>query len=95
MKLIYFFILVLFVIACTQQELTQEQSSFRELCLTKGHQWMKMSEMEEGVLTGPACYGCMPDAKNHLCTQNDYEEYYSKTFGGGSSGSTTGMPDDT
>ncbi len=68
-------LLLLLLIACAQEPLTSEQTTFKEMCIAKGHQWMKMSEMKEGMMTGKPCYGCMPDEKTHICTQTEYEEY--------------------
>ncbi|HLF55045.1 MAG TPA: hypothetical protein VI612_04970 [Candidatus Nanoarchaeia archaeon] len=66
---------LLFLFACAQEQLSQEQTAFKEMCLTNGHQWMKMSELKEGMMTGKPCYGCMPDEKTHICAQNEYEAY--------------------
>jgi len=71
----YTIILLLLLAACSQAELSQEQSAFKEKCTANKHQWMKMSEMKEGMMTGPPCQGCMLDEKTHLCTQTEYEEY--------------------
>jgi len=68
-------IALLILVACSKAPLTFEQQSFKELCSSKSHQWMKMSEMKEGTMTGPPCYGCMPDEKTHLCTQEEYEAH--------------------
>jgi len=66
---------LLMLAACTTEQLTAEQQHFKERCIEDGNQWMKMSEMKEGMMTGPPCDGCMPDGKTHICTQQEYEEY--------------------
>jgi len=66
---------LLLLSACAQVRLSQEQMELKEMCLSKGHQWMKMSEMKEGMITGSPCYGCMPDEKSHICNQAEYEAY--------------------
>lgn len=68
-------LLLLFLLACAQEPLTAEQDTYKEICLANEHQWMKMSEMKEGMMTGKPCYGCMPDEKTHICAQNEYEVY--------------------
>ncbi len=73
MKLTALFLLFLF--ACAQEPLTAGQEAFKEICQSKGHQWMKMSEMKEGMMTGKPCYGCMPDEKTHICAKTEYEAY--------------------
>ncbi len=67
--------LLLFLIACSSEQLSAEQTAFKEACLSKSHQWMKMSEMKDGMMTGLPCNGCMPDEKTHICTQAAYEAY--------------------
>jgi len=67
--------LILFFLAGCSQELTAEQQAFKERCVGAEHQWMKMSEMKDGMMVGEPCYGCMADEKTHLCTQIEYEEY--------------------
>ncbi len=62
------------LIACTEQ-LTTEQQAYKEYCTSYSGAWMKMSELKEGQPTGKTCYGCMPDEKNHLCTQVEYEAF--------------------
>ncbi|MBI4141301.1 hypothetical protein HY484_00070 [Candidatus Woesearchaeota archaeon] len=69
---------MLVLTACAQESISAEQESFKELCNREGHGWMKMSETKNGMITGLACDGCMPDAKNHLCDQKEYGEYVKK-----------------
>jgi len=68
-------LLLMGLLACSTEQISNEQSLFKEKCLANGHQWMKMSEIKDGMMTGPPCYGCMPDEKNHICTQEEYEAY--------------------
>ena len=72
MKKIVIGALLFFLVSCAAEQLTKEQSSFRQTCLTNGDGWMKMSEMKDGKVVGPPCYGCMPDDNNHYCTLKDY-----------------------
>lgn len=65
------------LVSCASDEFTTEDSSFREVCLTNGDPWMKMSETKEGRITGPSCYGCMPDANTHLCSLSEYDSFRS------------------
>jgi hypothetical protein len=67
-------ILLLLLIACTEH-LASAQQTYKDYCLSHKGAWMKMSELKEGKPVGPACYGCMPDEKNHICTQQEYEEF--------------------
>jgi hypothetical protein len=67
-------LLILFA-ACSAEHLTIEQQTYKDYCLSHNGAWMKMTELKEGMPVGPACYGCMPDEKNHLCTQQEYEEF--------------------
>lgn len=62
------------LIACAEQ-LTPEQNAYKEYCASHSGAWMKMSELHDGKPTGNTCYGCMPDEKNHLCTQQEYEAF--------------------
>lgn len=64
-------LLLLFLVGCTTT-LTQEQQAFKETCVQHGDLWMEMSEMKNGFVVGKPCYGCMPDEKNHICTQEEY-----------------------
>ncbi len=67
---------LIFLLGCAQVNLSKEQIAFKEKCLAEGHEWMNsMSEMKEGMMAGPPCPGCMPDEKNHICTQEEYEAY--------------------
>ncbi len=75
MRTAHFFVALLLLAACAKEHLTQEQMAFKEKCIADGHQWMKMSEMKDGMMSGPPCYGCMADEKNHICTQQAYEEH--------------------
>ncbi len=59
------------LLACTVQ-LTPEQQEFKTICAEHNDPWMKMSEMKNGFVIGKPCYGCMPDEKNHICTQEEY-----------------------
>ncbi len=68
-------IALIILAACSTEQISNEQTIFKEKCLANGHQWMKMSEMKDGMMTGPPCYGCMPDEKTHLCTQEEYEAH--------------------
>ena len=70
-------ILLLLLIACAPDELTQEQATYREKCLNDGNPWMLMSEVKDGQVIGQSCYGCMPDERNHICTQTEYEQFKS------------------
>src|SRR5574341_1078139 len=69
-------LLLLFVllVACTER-LTSEEQTYKEFCIEHKGAWMKMTELKDGKPVGPACYGCMPDEKNHICTQQEYEEF--------------------
>ena len=69
--------LVVLLSACASKDFTTEDANFRETCLTNGDQWMKMSETTDGQITGPSCFGCMPNAKNHFCSLSDYESHRS------------------
>ncbi|MEM3154575.1 MAG: hypothetical protein QW165_03370 [Candidatus Woesearchaeota archaeon] len=62
------------LIACAEQ-LTPDEQAYKEYCASQKGAWMKMPELHEGKPTGKICYGCMPDEKNHLCTQAEYEEF--------------------
>lgn len=66
------FILGILLTACTEQ-LTKEEQTYKDYCLQTRGAWMKMSELKEGMPTGKTCYGCMPDEKNHVCTQEEYK----------------------
>jgi len=68
-------LICLLLISCTAEQLTQENQAYKEYCLSQNGAWMKMSELKDGVPTGKTCYGCMPDEKNHICTQQEYEEF--------------------
>lgn len=68
-------IFLVLLVACSNKTLTFEQNVFKEKCLAGGHQWMKMSEMKDGIMSGPPCDGCMPDQKSHICSQEEYEKY--------------------
>lgn len=47
---------------------------FASLCQEHGHQWMHMRPMSDGQFTSEeVCWGCMPDAKTHLCSEEDYQ----------------------
>jgi hypothetical protein len=70
----YFLLFLLLLSACAEQ-LTPEEQSYKEYCASHKGAWMKMSELKDGQLTGKTCYGCMPDEKNHLCTQQEYEAF--------------------
>ena len=66
-------LLMLFLVSCAQQDLTQEQRTYQERCLDDGKPWMYMSEMHDGKVVGTPCNGCMPDDNNHICTIAEYE----------------------
>lgn len=67
--------ITLLLTGCAPEQTSPEQDTFLQACRDNGHGWMKMSEMKNGMITGPACLGCMPDNENHLCNQKDYETY--------------------
>jgi hypothetical protein len=69
-----YLLILLLLISCAAQ-LTPEQQAFKEKCLANGHQWMKMSEMKDGMMIGEPCSGCMLDERTHLCTQAEYEAH--------------------
>ena len=71
-KILLLLLLLVFLNAC-EGALTKEQQAYKEFCAEKNGMWMKMSAMEDGKPTVESCYGCMPDEKNHLCTQEEYE----------------------
>ncbi len=71
-------LLLIFLISCSAESLTTEQTHYREICLTNGDSWMKMPETTDGQITGPSCYGCMPNVKNHLCSLKEYDAYLSQ-----------------
>lgn len=60
-------LLLLLLTACGRQLTVQEQD-FKQQCQSEGRMWMYMDEMHDGKVTGPACYGCMKDEKNHVCS---------------------------
>lgn len=60
---------------CAPEQLTPDEAAYEQFCEQTNGAWMKMSEMKDGKVVGPSCYGCMPDDKNHLCTQQAYEAY--------------------
>jgi hypothetical protein len=68
-------ILPMLLMACTAEKITTEDQTYKEYCAEKGGAWMKMSELKDGKPTGNTCFGCMPDEKNHICTQQEYEEF--------------------
>jgi hypothetical protein len=70
----FFSLAIILLTACTEQ-LTAEEQSYKEYCASHKGAWMKMSELKDGQPTGKTCYGCMPDEKNHLCTQQEYEAF--------------------
>jgi len=72
MKYILALLLVLLA-ACSPEQLTPEQQEYKDFCRDTDGMWMKMSPLLDGKVTGDPCYGCMPDEKNHLCTQAEYE----------------------
>lgn len=66
-------ILLLLLLSACAPKLTPQQEDFKKLCESNKHMFMKMTPIKDGFPTGdPACYGCMPDQKNHVC---DVEEY--------------------
>lgn len=73
-----FFALLLMLVACT--ELTAEQDSFKKLCLENKGMWMEMKPMKQGEFMAEqeSCLGCMPDAENHICNQQEYTEFLSE-----------------
>ena len=68
-------LICLFLIGCTAEQLTAEQQSYKDYCVSHNGAWMKMSELKDGHPTGKTCYGCMPDEKNHICTKEEYEKF--------------------
>ncbi len=74
MKLFVLLTLILLIlVSCTKQKLTSEQETYKNKCLIDGKQWMQMSEIKDGMVVGKSCYGCMVDAKNHVCNEKEYE----------------------
>ena len=68
-------LLLIVLVSCSGNEFTTETAHFREVCLARGDAWMKMPETVNGQVTGPSCYGCMPNAKTHVCSLDEYETY--------------------
>lgn len=55
-----------------QNQLTSSPN-FEQICKDNGHPWMKMEPMKDGRFTSnSACFGCMPDEKNHICNLEEY-----------------------
>jgi|SRR3989344_5506352 len=75
MKTVITVMFLLVLVSCASNDFTTEDANFREACLTNGDGWMKMSQTTDGQITGPSCYGCMPNAKNHICSLSEYELY--------------------
>ncbi len=70
-----FILMIILLAGCAAEQISTEQQTYKEYCAEKGGAWMKMSELKEGKPTGNTCYGCMPDDKNHICMQQEYEEF--------------------
>ena len=68
-------ILALVLLAACAETLSAEQQEYKDYCQSHNGAWMKMSELKDGQPTGKTCYGCMPNEKNHICTQEEYEEF--------------------
>jgi hypothetical protein len=68
-------LLLLMLVSCVTEQLTADEQAYKEYCAKNNGAWMKMSELKDGQPTGKTCYGCMPDEKNHICTQQEYEEF--------------------
>ena len=75
LKMKAYALLLLMLASCAAEQLTIEQQTYKDYCTSHNGAWMKMSELKEGQPTGKTCYGCMPDEKNHICTQQEYEEF--------------------
>ena len=67
--------LILFFLVSCSDNFTTQDADFRELCLTRGDDWMIMPETIDGRVTGSSCYGCMPNQRNHICKRDQYEAY--------------------
>lgn len=65
-------ILVLLLVLAGCAQLTPKQENFKTVCEAHKHAFMKMEPMLEGQAQGPACFGCMPDVKTHICDKEDY-----------------------
>lgn len=72
-------VLILFFIVFRQPDSIElGVSTFEELCIRNGDQWMEMAETRKGkTLSTDMCFGCMI-ADNHFCDINDYTEYVKK-----------------
>lgn len=56
-----------------QQAVADATSDFEKTCIQNNHMWMPMLPHRNGVPVGDkACYGCMPDADNHICDMQEY-----------------------
>jgi hypothetical protein len=72
----WLFLLLLLLSSCAQ--LAPEEQDYKTVCLAHKDAFMKMNEMKDGETTGPPCYGCMPDIKNHICSKDEYLKYITK-----------------
>ena len=71
-----FFIAVVVLSGCTTPSNLKD---FESLCKEYGHMWMHMAPMMNGdIISKEACWGCMPDAKNHICDEKEYTSYLDK-----------------
>ena len=66
-----------FLAAC---EVPKSDSEFRQMCQANKHMWMLMEPMKDGQeMDSKDCLGCMPDAKNHICSKEEYIKYMEGT----------------
>lgn len=68
-------VFLLLIAACAAETLTLEQAEFKKICAENNDPFMLMSETKNGQVVGPACYGCMPDERNHICTLEEYRRF--------------------
>ncbi len=51
-------------------------SGFRDDCKSAGGSWMLMEPMKNNtVVSEKMCWGCMADDRNHICNQQELEDY--------------------
>lgn len=67
------FLLVALLIVVSSCATPSELKKFEALCKSNHHQWMRMTPMIDGeVMSTEACWGCMLDARNHICSEEEY-----------------------
>ena len=72
-------VVLFFVASCTRNQ-KNEGLEFKQMCQNAGYEWMLMKPTKNGKFTkdAEACWGCMVDGIEHVCSKEELMEYVPK-----------------